>query len=92
METPTDMIEQFKNQLHHIFSNLGNHIKELSDLKKKSREVDVELRGLTVKQKDLNNEILRLRKEIELKNEIFIDTMFHFISYCLFNFQNVFSF
>ena len=68
METPTDMIEQFKNQLHHIFSNLGNHNKELSDLKKKSRDVGVELSRLSAKQKDLNNEILRLRREIELKN------------------------
>ena len=69
MESCTDIIEQFKNQLHHIFSNLGNHNKELSDLKKTSCDVDVQLSSLTVKQEDLNNEILRLRQEIQLKNE-----------------------
>ena len=68
MDTRTSIIEEFRNQLDHIILTLGNHNKEVSDLKSNSCNVDVELNHLNSKQKDLGDEILRLKKEIQLKN------------------------
>ena len=68
MDTRTSIIEEFRNQLDHIILTLGNHNKEVSDLKSNSCNVDDELNHLNSKQKDLGDEILRLKKEIQLKN------------------------